>query len=463
MCLSSAEKRKQMTSFNRRFTYFRFLRIILICAGGILLGLSCEKQSTPVQPLNPQLTLTVEAGVIEAWLTVTTGEAEGMELLITRDGAERLRFAAIAETTVVDTGLLPARGYSYTALLQQAGQTVKQTSASLATMDTTSHNFSWTIDTVGIFGSLLFDVAIINENDIWAVGDIQHFDSTGQLISYNAVHWDGQQWELKQIPVKAFPNSNSTIIAALQSIIVFDTNDIFVTTGGQVIRYDGNNWGQWIFLWTDLHDTTFGGINKFWGTNNTDLWGAGDKGNIFHFDGNNWQRIESGTDILLRDISGFYDPATGEEKIYASGFSSDFQEGVVLRKSGGQWEVLDNGVDGPLSSLYYNNFASVWTSQSNVFYVTAFNRVYRVTALNDRQYRVSLMLENENGIYRIRGSAGNNIFVVGDRVKLKHFNGVNWRHFSEFDALISMDCLDVKEDIIVAADLGIIITGRRSN
>ena len=367
MCLSSAEKRKQMTSFNRRFTYFRFLRIILICAGGVLLGLSCEKQTTPVQLLNPQLSLTAEAGVTEAWLTVTTGEAEGMELVLTRDGAERLRFAAIAETTVVDTGLLPARGYSYTALLQQNGQTVKQASASLITMDTTSHNFSWTIDTIGNFGSLLFDVAIINENDIWCVGEI-YADSAQPWLPYNAVHWDGQQWELKQIPVKVFPNSNSTIIASLQSIIAFDTNDIFVTTGGQVIRYDGNNWGQWIFLWTDLHDTTFGGINKFWGTNNTDLWGAGDKGNIFHFDGNNWQRIESGTDVLLRDISGFYNPATGEEKVYVSGFSSNYQEGVVLRKLGSEWEVLDNGVDGPLSSLYYNNFASVWTSQSNRSY-----------------------------------------------------------------------------------------------
>lgn len=83
-----------MTPFNRKPAYFRFLRIILICAGGVLLGLSCEKQSTPVQPLNPQLSLTAEAGVTEAWLTVTTGEAEGMELLLTRDGAERLRFAA---------------------------------------------------------------------------------------------------------------------------------------------------------------------------------------------------------------------------------------------------------------------------------------------------------------------------------------------------------------------------------
>ncbi len=32
--------------------------------------------------------------------------------------------------------------------------------------DTTSHNFSWTIDTIGTRNSYLKDVAIIDENDI---------------------------------------------------------------------------------------------------------------------------------------------------------------------------------------------------------------------------------------------------------------------------------------------------------
>jgi len=53
-------------------------------------------------------------------------------------------------------------------------------------MDTTSHNFIWEIDTLGIGGSYLNDVAIIDENNIWVVGNIETDTAT-----YNAAHWDG--------------------------------------------------------------------------------------------------------------------------------------------------------------------------------------------------------------------------------------------------------------------------------
>lgn len=62
-------------------------------------------------------------------------------------------------------------------------------------MDTTSHNFTWQAFEFGkqTNVSRLFDVAIINENDIWAVGEIYMNDSLGNPATnaYNAVHWDG--------------------------------------------------------------------------------------------------------------------------------------------------------------------------------------------------------------------------------------------------------------------------------
>ena len=51
--------------------------------------------------------------------------------------------------------------------------------------DTTSHNFTWEIDTLGISGSLR-DVQIIDENNIWVVGEIEvddpdsSFNGTGR-------------------------------------------------------------------------------------------------------------------------------------------------------------------------------------------------------------------------------------------------------------------------------------------
>jgi len=44
-----------------------------------------------------------------------------------------------------------------------------ETDYSQCCLDTTSHNFSWDIDTLGLYGSYLNDVAIVDENDIWVV------------------------------------------------------------------------------------------------------------------------------------------------------------------------------------------------------------------------------------------------------------------------------------------------------
>ncbi|MBD3224169.1 MAG: hypothetical protein GF313_05530 [Caldithrix sp.] len=164
--------------------------------------------------------------------------------------------------------------------------------------DTTSHNFTWTIDTLCDYGNYLKDVAIINENDIWAVGEIR-LDGGNQ--KYNAVHWDGEEWNLVKIPVKVF-NTETFIVSELNSIHAFDSNSIFVTNGGELIEYDGNKWDNWTFLFEDLSDTTFGSINNIWGTSSSNLYLVGNNGNITHYDGQSWQRLDSGTDVDLLDV-----------------------------------------------------------------------------------------------------------------------------------------------------------------
>ena len=52
-----------------------------------------------------------------------------------------------------------------------------------------------------------------------------------------------------------------------------------------------------------------------WGTSDNDLYIVGNNGLIAHYDGRQWQRIESGTDTQIRDIWGYVDKITGEKKI----------------------------------------------------------------------------------------------------------------------------------------------------
>ena len=119
------------------------------------------------------------------------------------------------DTVIVDNGLTPDREYRYRAYWLDDGLVKDSSNEVIAiTMDTTSHNFIWTIDTLGNYSSYLKDVAIVDENNIWVVGNIE--TDNGE---YNAAHWDGVEWELMGI----YSNTLD-----LYSIFYFSENDIWV-------------------------------------------------------------------------------------------------------------------------------------------------------------------------------------------------------------------------------------------
>ncbi len=65
----------------------------------------------------------------------------------------------------------------------------------MQTLDTTSNNFTCQKYYFGSEAfSVLHDVAIVNDSDIWAVGKIYLNDSTGKPDpnAHNLVQWDGK-------------------------------------------------------------------------------------------------------------------------------------------------------------------------------------------------------------------------------------------------------------------------------
>lgn len=362
-----------------------------------------------------------------------------------------------ADTTLHDTLLLPASNYTYQAVVQQTnGVTVHSPEVSLTTMDTTRHNYSWEIFTIGNspIENELHDVSIIDNDDIWVVGLIKVISSSKDEL-YNAVHWNGSEWEYHKIYLKDYLGNE--FLQTIFTIFALGPNDIWVFGyTGAYGHWDGSDWES-EFVWEMSGDA-----RKIWGTDSRNLYFAGSKGNITHFDGQNWVYMNSGTTIMLRDINGYQDPASGDNITLACGFNFGFPEGIILIKPEDEWEILDNGIQGPISKLDNNNFASLWVTRGNIFYVTAFNKVYKVKLLDENYLRVKNVLNADRGIYRIRGDADNNLFVVGEEVKLRHYNGYSWKHYPELDNLTGiMKGLDVKGDLVVAAGGDSIIMGRR--
>jgi hypothetical protein len=297
-------------------------------------------------------------------------------------------------------------------------------------MDTTSHEFSWQSWEFGeCSNSVLYDVAIINENNIWAVGEIYMRDSLGRCdpTFYNVVHWNGTNWKPKKIFYKGG-------IWAIRTIFAFNENDIWFSG---YMRYLN---GQFVEL--TIPDILMGWqINKLWGSSSSDLYAVGNNGNIAHWDGVRWRKIESGTDIDLLDVSG------NNNELFISGHSLDQSKSILLKFSTGQiklvWYNNTNNTE-PYGRIIYSSKLI----GKNLFTVS--NRgVYQQNVANNSQ--VKLLFPILYRTYRLTGTNSNDVYIVGSRSNIQHYNGVSSKEvYIDLISTVPLYSADSKSNIVVA-------------
>ncbi|NOZ75675.1 MAG: hypothetical protein GXO90_09965, partial [FCB group bacterium] len=78
-------------------------------------------------------------------------------------------------------------------------------------------------------------------------------------------------------------------------------------------------------------------VNKIWGSSPDDIYFVGLNGSIVHYDGSTFRRMESGTEVDLKDIDGTPDG----EHVFAVGWDSNMPApSVVLELNAGIWSTL---------------------------------------------------------------------------------------------------------------------------
>jgi hypothetical protein len=384
----------------------------------------------------------VDASCTEVWLQIT-GET-GKEIQLIRDDKEIERFTLTASPmTIIDDSLQINTSYNYQVIRVDNGE--KSSTATATTLDTTSHNFTWQILTFdGDAGSsILYDVAIIDENNIWAVGEIYKKDTTenGHTM-YNAVHWDGNKWELKRITFSfriLYPNSGGDTIGItpITSIFAFDQNNIWFAAG-TVQNWNGN---QFI----EFQGEYAGFSNKIWGSNSSDLYFVGNYGSIVHYQNGEWSKIESGTELNINDIYGAYNKVTNQYEILAP--ASNVLESLdrdLLKISGNTVEHLATApIQGTLRTAWFI---------PDIKYYVAGGGIYQKNTLNADSWK-----NNSSGITsystnRLRGQRINDIIASGGAGEILHFNGLTWQSYFNQTKLSAGNYygLDFKDNLIIA-------------
>jgi hypothetical protein len=399
------------------------LAAVLIISSLILL--SCKKDN-PVPPEEqPQVSLSLEdVSCTEAWIKLITGNITlpvNVELL-KDDSLNRTINLTTADTVLYIDSLLPNQTYSFHTIIQPSSHTNKATSApiSVTTLDTTTHNFNWQIYLFGEHShSIIRDIAIIDENNIWAVGEIYMLDTLGQPDPkpYNLAQWNGNNWELTQIP---FVYQGSSSYSPIYSIFVIDESDIWLGIGS-MIHWDGNG-----FQSVKIPDTIFPSLaNRIWGISDNNLYVVGNNGNITHYSGGVWSKEESGTNVNLVDIW-----RSSDGTIWTCGYSNDFNTTALLRDTGTGWEKVYEG-----NSIEHNNgyqigpITGVWGT--NEFRIYMMNRQGLYTQANNNElYLRKEIAEFSHFGYGVDGTDDNNIFNCGEEF-VGHWNGFSYKECPE--------------------------------
>jgi hypothetical protein len=282
------------------------------------------------------------------------------------------------------------------------------------TMDTTTYNFNWeTIEFGGKASSVLEDVAIIDENNIWAVGDIytedsQTYDSLGNWIdAYNAVHWNGVKWELKRILFYSICGQSYLGVLPAKSIHYFDNQNIVISSGSQ-IAYLKNG----VQIKTECLPVS---VYRIWGKSLSDYYVVGYRGGIAHWNGSRWTKIESGTTLNIYDI---YEGSDGNPVAIATNTSGGGNANLLLKIDAKTKTVATTKIDTPFySAVRYFNI------KGRKHYLSGAG-VYSSTTLKNKNWKK----ENTLAYYTtgISGTDYNSIICSGVYGYIGYWNGYRW-------------------------------------
>jgi len=444
----------------------------------LLLAISCKEcPSEPKPEPEYNIYLSVE-DVLCTWVTLKVTLPDSGKVntfaLERNDSTVATYTCYDDDTLIIDEGLIPDKDYSYTVrFLKDVKTKAESEPVTVHTLPTTSHDFIWEIDTLGNYGSYLKDVWIVDENNIWVVGEIivpdpdSSWNGTG-FETFNAAHWNGSHWNLSRFERGA----------PLNSIWYFSENDIWAS-GGVPIHWDGDNW-DFYHLWDmGVLDHNDGGVEHIWASSPDDIYFVGRKGSIVHYNGSTFSKMESGTDIDLTDIYGY-----DRNHIWACGQDMASMKSIILRFDGSKWQTIYEryhpdgtsnltdehpGSPAAYTLWVYPNSSILWFDGGTDIYQISqslFPSTY--TDLNVYPQYPQLGFPR-----RIRGNGNNDVFSVGDN-RAVHWNGQTWQAYEEIlnnYRQREFDGLFVKDDFIVMVGnenseiintVGIVIRGRRN-
>ncbi len=323
-------------------------------------------------------------------------------------------------------------------------------------LPSTSHEFTWTLDTLGYSGNL-YDVFAVSENDVWVVGEfeISEPDTIHQTeyTACNAAHWDGTEWEVMYIPVF---NYGTDFYFQLYSVYGFSMDEVYFLSHNRLVMWNGSDFVQKLNL-LDVPGLTV--VEQLWGRSGDELYIGGTEGFLLKTDGENWEMIPAFTDKMIRCIVG-----DNNDKLWLSAENSTKGDGYYYYFDGKQW--------GGWGKYLYPD-----TIRIDVDAICAINNSYIINYVGTTVGRAIIHSQDDYHDYDIiltkdfgwwiamDGNDINDFFGVGELNLVTHFNGEGYQDYPELSGFSYWYSVDQIGDLVfIVGDqwVPLVARGRRN-
>lgn len=230
---------------------------------------------------------------------------------------------------------------------------------------------------------------------------------------------DGNTWKVQRI--SAYYHDNLTAVP-LNSICAFSAKDIWVNAG-MPIHGDGTTWTLYHLWDMGILNPDDGSSISVWGTSSNDIYFGGRRGTLVHYDGQNWNKLVSGTTMDFRGIYGAIDQRTNKEQILAVTSYGDSAGREIRSIEGPNVRSISTY---PLSPYY--DFYSLWFSPDHHYYIAGAG-IYEKKSLSDSVWMNRQFDLTRDEIIRIKGNDINDVFAVGAFGEVLHYNGITWKSY----------------------------------
>lgn len=302
--------------------------------------------------------------------------------------------------------------------------------------DTTSSNFTWSIDTIGASGSYLYDVDIIDDTLAYAVGLIMPSDSIGRSNTIywdNAALWDGTKWTPIQIP--QYYNGNK-LFGTAYAVYARNEDDIWFGVG-YLVHWNGHQYSQ---VDPGLR------ANRIWESpDGKQVYVVGDNGRIAYSTdyGNTWQQVQTGTTLPFQDIWG-----DGGQVLAVASDKFGLGGKYLVQLNGSTAVHLNDSIPTAVS------LSGIWFAANQKYFLVG-DGVLTKEFLSNKLWQYDLNRTAANYYsFAVRGIGVNNIAIAGGYGDMSFYNGARWTEYNElYNPIDQLRSVSINGNRIVAAGI----------